>query len=73
MTPSAIIEEAIELATRASDGVEVSLFWERGTGRTWVDVTVPSTGEHFTVEAMPARALDVFHHPYAYAEPLLAA
>jgi hypothetical protein len=53
------------LASRVSDGIEVDLWWE--PGRVWVNVTDTRTGEAFAVPVGDdQRALDVFHHPYAY-------
>jgi hypothetical protein len=54
------------LASRVSAGIEVDLWWE--PGRVWVAVLDTKTGEAFSVSvADNERALDVFHHPYAYA------
>jgi hypothetical protein len=37
-------------------------------GRLWVDVIDTRSGTSFLVHVRePERALDVFHHPYAYA------
>jgi hypothetical protein len=56
----------VELATRSSDGLEVALSWSRRSGRVWVDVLHVATGESMTIDADPARALDVYYHPFAY-------
>ena len=56
-----------ELAHRASNGIEVSLFWGPVTGEVVVEV-VDHSSEHFFELTVPSeRALDAFHHPYAYA------
>jgi hypothetical protein len=56
-----------ELDHRVSDGIDVRLLWNRADGRVLVAVSDSRTGDEFTLEvADPARALDVFHHPYAY-------
>jgi predicted metal-dependent phosphoesterase TrpH len=56
-----------ELAHRVSNGIEVSLFWGETTGEIVVEV-VDHSSEHFFEVAVPSeRALDAFHHPYAYA------
>jgi hypothetical protein len=55
-----------ELAHRKSNGLDVSLLWSRRTGRLVVAVSDDCTDETFTVEAPSDRALDVYHHPYAY-------
>jgi hypothetical protein len=44
----------------------VSLYWNRRSGRVWVDVHHAHSGESFTVDADPARALEVFQHPFAF-------
>jgi hypothetical protein len=55
-----------ELAHRTSNGIEVSLLWSRRTGRLVVAVNDTSSAESFTVDAPSDRALDVYHHPFAY-------
>jgi hypothetical protein len=56
-----------ELAHRAGDGVVVSLLWRQVDNRLRVTVTDSRTGEDFALDAHPENALDVFHHPFAYA------
>jgi hypothetical protein len=56
-----------ELDHRASNGLEVSLLWSRRSNRLTVAVHDTATGEVLHVPARPENALDVFHHPYAYA------
>ena len=57
-----------ELDARSSDGISVRLLWEETTGQVLVDVSDAKTGDAFVVEVREGgRALDVFHHPYAYA------
>jgi len=56
-----------ELAHRVSNGIEVSLFWGPASGEVVVEV-VDHSSEHFFELSVPSeRALDAFHHPYAYA------
>ena len=66
----------VELAERTGDGLQVVLYWDRLTGRLWVDV-INRDGVTMVVEAPPDRALDVFYHPFAHcdavAEDLFAA
>lgn len=71
-----------ELAQRLSDGVDVSLLWDRLAGDLTVVVWDSRAGDHFELPALPENALDVFNHPFAYAaflgiqaegEPALAA
>ena len=57
-----------ELDHRMSDGIDVRLLWRREDNRTLVAVSDARTGGAFTIEVGPRqRALDVFHHPFAYA------
>jgi hypothetical protein len=56
-----------ELATRETDGIVVTLFWRTGTDRLTVTVRDQRTGEELDLEAHARNAMDVFHHPYAYA------
>jgi hypothetical protein len=57
-----------ELDTRESDGIEVRMLWRAHDDRVLVAVNDARTGEAFSVAVRAGeRALDVFHHPYAYA------
>jgi len=56
-----------ELAVRASSGTQVRLLWQQGTRRLWVEVWEPATASALRIRAQPENALDVFHHPHAYA------
>jgi hypothetical protein len=57
-----------ELDHRASDGIDVRLLWRPADDRALVSVADAKTGESFTIEVgAHQRALDVFHHPFAYA------
>lgn len=57
-----------ELAIREQSGVTVKLLWIRGTDVVLVSVADRRNGEGFELVLEPGeRALDVFHHPYAYA------
>jgi hypothetical protein len=56
-----------ELAFRDSGGIAVSLRWNRETGDVSVLVEDSELRESFVVRAEPEQALEVFHHPYAYA------
>ncbi len=56
-----------ELDYRVSDGVHVSLLWYPATDRVTVEVFDEAVGETFEIEVPRARALDAFHHPFAYA------
>jgi hypothetical protein len=56
-----------ELAVRENDGLAVSLFWSKATGRTRVLVVDQMFKAELHVEVPPACALDAFYHPFAYA------
>ena len=57
-----------ELASRESNGITVSLFWSRSTNLVIVAVADSTNDEYFElVLDEHERALDVFHHPFAYA------
>lgn len=56
-----------ELASRASNGIEVTLLWNRRSDDLRIRVSDARTGVEFELEAGRHNALDVFHHPYAYA------
>jgi hypothetical protein len=57
-----------ELDYRVSDRLAVWLLWREHDDRVVVAVANENTGESFRIEVRDdERALDVFHHPYAYA------
>ena len=57
-----------ELHSRVSDGIHVRLLWSERDGRVTVAVADSKTGDGFVVDVRESdNALDVFHHPYAYA------
>jgi hypothetical protein len=57
-----------ELAHRRIDGIEVTMFWDSATNRVTVAVNDSKGGEAFEILVAPGeRAMDVFHHPFAYA------
>ena len=59
----------VELTQRVSDGIEVTLNWHGGKELS-VHVSDVRTGLVFDVPAPADNALDVFHHPFAYAPVL---
>jgi hypothetical protein len=59
--------EPRELASRANDGLEVTLFWIQSTNRLVVSVSDTKTGDRFALPAEASNALDVFYHPFAHA------
>lgn len=57
-----------ELAHRRNDGLDIRLLWDSTSDRVTVALHDGKTGEGFELEVGPdERALDVFHHPFAYA------
>jgi hypothetical protein len=57
-----------ELHSRVTDGIQVRMLWNERDGRVTVTVADDKTGDAFVVEVLAGeRAMDVFHHPYAYA------
>jgi hypothetical protein len=66
MTPSTT--SIRELAHRRNDGLDIRLLWDSATDKVMVALHDARTGDGFEVEvASNERALDVFHHPFAYA------
>jgi hypothetical protein len=56
-----------ELAERTSNGTLLRLFWLQGTRELWVEIREPEFDVTIVIPAEPERALEAFHHPYAYA------
>ena len=57
-----------ELDHRCNDRIDVSLLWDERADRVTVAVADHKTGARFEIELRDGeRALDVFHHPFAYA------
>lgn len=56
-----------ELAERSSSGTRVRLLWRQGTTVLWVEVRESDTDQALAILVPAERALDAFHHPYAYA------
>jgi hypothetical protein len=59
--------EPRELASRTSDGISVQLLWHPREDHVTVSVADSRTGEIFELGVARDRALDAFHHPFAYA------
>ena len=58
-----------ELDHRTIDRIDVWLLWRERDDRVVVAVVNENTRERFRIEVRDGeRALDVFHHPYAYAD-----
>ncbi len=57
-----------ELNHRANDGIDVRLLWDSTDNSVYVTVDDVRTGDAFALKVSKEDdALDVFHHPYAYA------
>ena len=57
-----------ELDHRRADGIDVWLLWNESADRVVVAVFDAKSGEAFEIPVRDGeRALDVFHHPFAYA------
>ncbi len=61
------ITTAKELASRANDGVEVTLLWHPDEDLLTVSVSDRRTGDAFELNVESENAMDAFHHPFAYA------
>ena len=59
--------DARELAARESDGIHVLLLWHPRSDEVTVSVDDTRTGQYFELPVERDRALDAFHHPFAYA------
>ena len=66
MTATTITSD-VELAHRTSDGIHVSLLWNRLTNRVRVRVLDERSDKGFELEVDGGSALDAYHHPFAYA------
>ena len=56
-----------ELDARTTGGVDVQLLWDPDTGDTAIRIEDSKLGARpITFSITPAKALDAFHHPYAY-------
>jgi len=58
---------AKELAHRAGDGIDVSLYWDERANRITIRVYDERSDESFELDVEGRRALDAFRHPFAYA------
>jgi hypothetical protein len=56
-----------ELAHRSTDGIEVSLFWNKPSNRVTIELVDNRIDERREFEVANNKALDAFRHPYAYA------
>jgi hypothetical protein len=64
---STVASTALELASRASDGISVLLLWHPDDNALTLSVEDARAGDRFQLAVAPDRALDAFYHPFAYA------
>jgi hypothetical protein len=57
----------VELDTRQTDGLTISLEWDRDTGMTQVVVEDVRAASHIAFRVPQMRAADAFRHPFRYA------
>ena len=55
-----------ELAYRSSNGIDVFLLWSP-TDDSLAVLVIDDNADSFELVVGPAEAMEVFHHPYAYA------
>jgi phosphomannomutase len=68
MSPRTSTTTLRELDHRVSDGIDVRLLWDTDADRVLVAVYDGKSGEAFTIDVLGTdSALEVFHHPFAYA------
>jgi hypothetical protein len=60
--------ERRELARRTSADVDVTLYWHPTLDELTVRVCDERHGANFEIRPQPSLALDVYYHPYAYAD-----
>jgi hypothetical protein len=60
--------ERRELARRSSADVDVTLYWHSTLDELIVSVCDERQGAHFEIRPPRYLALDVYYHPYAYAD-----
>ena len=67
MTSQRTCTQPRELASRIANGLSVLLLWHPVDDAVSVSVADSETGEYFEFPVERHRALDAFHHPFAYA------
>lgn len=56
-----------ELAHRRNHDFDIALYWDTSRDQLFVVVEDIGAGDRFSIDAPRDRALEVFHHPFAYA------
>jgi hypothetical protein len=67
-SPGAFESERRELARRSGAGVDVTLYWHPTLDELIVHVWDERHDAHFEIRPQRHLALDVYNHPYAYAD-----
>ena len=67
MTATIHNSQAKELDARSGDGIDVRLLWYPATNTVTVSVHDASRDHVFELAIDRARALEAFHHPFAFA------
>lgn len=62
-----------ELDHRVGDGLEVTLLWNRSNGSVWLGLYDSREDTQQLLAVDPAKAMDAFEHPFAYASPVAVA
>ena len=70
-TAAAIDTIKQELAQRVSGGLEVTLYRDTRDSSTSIELRHSAIKESISFRVPPDRALDAFHHPFAYLEQRL--
>lgn len=65
-TDTTTIDVEHELDYRSAHGVEVKLLWNPALNAVTVEVHDSKADESFRLSVDRDKALDAFHHPYAY-------
>ena len=67
--PNAAPLASVDLLEHHADGIHVTLYWSRSSGRTWVEAVSRDTDERLYLETGPAKVLDVFYDSSAHFFP----
>ena len=59
--------DLVDLATRRSGTIDVTLIWDRGERTLMVVARDARTNEEFAIPVSGAEASEVYRHPFAYA------
>jgi hypothetical protein len=65
-TPIEMLQPRLELARRASAGIEVTLYWSADDNSTTIEVWDPASEETLVFGVPREQALEAFYHPFAH-------